>query len=661
MGSTRFPGKVLKEVLGKPLLGHLVERLLRARSLDDVVLAIPESPVNDPLAEIGLAFGAQIVRGSELDVLDRYAKAADFFPAEAYLRVTGDCPLVCPELVDQLVQDFWAESLEYARTGLSFPDGLDLEVFSKKLLIEASTFARENYEREHVTPFMQKKMDSRTKITEFARDLSQIRLTIDEPEDLEVVSSVLTHFGHNMFGFSEIENLVSASPELFEGNQSFARNEGSEISSGAKLWRRAKKIIPGGSMLFSKKAELFSNKKWPTYFSRAQGCKVWDLDNNSFLDVGYMGIGTNILGYGHPAVDEAVMGVIGSGNMTTLNAPEEVELAESLCGIHAWANMAKFTRSGGEACAVAIRIARAHSGKSGVAICGYHGWHDWYLSANIFEGNALDQHLIPGLGSAGIPPSLSGLVMPFRYNDLDGLEEILCRGDTGTVFMETQRNVEPAPGFLAGVRKLADKYGAVLVFDECTSGFRQVLGGMHLIYGVQPDMLILGKTLGNGYAINAVVGTGKVMASAEATFISSTFWTERIGPAAALASLSAMKSEDAPSRVHAIGLQVRAGWEDAATSAGLDIVISGLPALSTYIIEGYEPAEVKTYVVEKMIDRGYLSPPAFYASVSHTPEVVNSYLNELGSVFLELANIQPRDLARFLPHGVAQSGFRRMN
>jgi glutamate-1-semialdehyde 2,1-aminomutase len=662
LGSTRFPRKVLKESVGKPLIGHLIERLKRASHVGSVVVAIPTSPINDDLAEIVEQFGASVYRGSELDVLDRYVGAAQEYKAHAYLRITGDCPLVCPDLVDQVVDDFYAKDLDYACTGLTFPDGLDVEVFSRDLLIEAGLRARENFDREHVTPFMKHTVPAEKKfVLEHESDFSRLRLTIDEPEDFEVIDSVFGKFGTNDFGSKEIFSLITQEPSLFVGNQHLVRNEGSEISTGQKRWRRAQKSIPGGSMLFSKRADLYAPKTWPSYFSRAKGCQVWDLDNQPFLDVGYMGIGTNLLGYGAPAVDEAVTHAISQGNMSTLNAPEEVELAERLCEIHSWADMARFTRSGGEACAVAVRIARAATSKDGVAFCGYHGWHDWYLSSNINDTSSLDQHLLSGLSPDGVPRQLGGLSRAFRYNDLAGLEEILGEGNTGVVFMEVQRNETPTEGFLRGVKELCGKYGAVLVFDECTSGFREVLGGLHLARDVEPDIVILGKTLGNGYAVNAVVGRREVMSSAETTFISSTFWTERIGSVAALASLAELERTGAPHEAHEKGLDVREGWSEIAGSAGLRLRISGLPALSTYEVIGYKATEVKTFIIERMLSRGYLAPTAFYASLAHTAEILSTYLSNLGEVFVELANIDPSDLASQLHNGVARGSFGRLN
>jgi glutamate-1-semialdehyde 2,1-aminomutase len=304
--------------------------------------------------------------------------------------------------------------------------------------------------------------------------------------------------------------------------------------TGQKLWRKAKSVIPGGNMLLSKRAEMFLPEKWPAYFSKAKGCKVWDLDGNEYIDMSIMGIGTNILGYGHPEVDEAVIKTVQAGNMSTLNCPEEVYLAEKLIDMHPWADMVRFARSGGEANAIAIRIARAASGKDKVAICGYHGWHDWYLSANLGDDKNLDGHLLPGLDPAGVPRNLKGTVFPFCYNNFEELENLVNTQDIGVIKMEVSRNTGPENNFLHKVRKLATDKGIVLVFDECTSGFRQTFGGLHKLYGVEPDMAMFGKALGNGYAITATIGRREIMEAAQSTFISSTFWTERIGPTAAL-------------------------------------------------------------------------------------------------------------------------------
>ena len=434
-----------------------------------------------------------------------------------------------------------------------------------------------------------------------------------------------------------------------------------EVASGTELWQRAKGLIPGGSLLLSKRSEMYLPSGWPAYFDRTEGCAVWGLDGSRYLDLGFMGVGTNVLGYSHPAVDAAVRNVVDKGNLSTLNAPEEVYLAEELLALHPWADMVRYARSGGEACAIAVRIARAATGRDKVAFCGYHGWHDWYLAANLSDDDSLDGHLLPGLEPNGVPRALTGTSMPFRYNDLAGLADLLRDNpDIGVIYMEPQRSTPPQDGFLEGVRELATRHGVVLIFDECTSGFRRTLGGLHMHFGVEPDVATFGKTLGNGYAITAVIGREEVMQAAQSTFISSTFWTERIGPAAALAALEVMRAEDAPARVHQIGSNVQQRWQALAHATNLEITVGGLPALANFTIAGLDPIAVRTFITAQMLEAGYLAGVNLYASLAHTPEILDDYAAALEPVFASLATLDDETLAASLPDGPAQTGFRRL-
>jgi len=239
-------------------------------------------------------------------------------------------------------------------------------------------------------------------------------------------------------------------------------------SKGLQFYDGAKALIPSGTQLLSKRPEMFLPDRWPSYFSRAKGCYVWDLNGKKCIDMTIMGVGTNILGYGHAAVDASVRRAIRKGNMSTLSCPEEVNLAEKLIELHPWAEMVRFARSGGEANAIAIRIARTASGKEKVAVCGYHAWHDWYLSANLADDHNLDGHLLPGLEPKGVPRILRGTVFPIRYNQFEELEKLIKKENIGVVKMEVQRNELPQSGYLQRIRKLFTARGIVLIFDECT-------------------------------------------------------------------------------------------------------------------------------------------------------------------------------------------------
>ncbi|HEO64085.1 MAG TPA: aminotransferase class III-fold pyridoxal phosphate-dependent enzyme, partial [Candidatus Omnitrophica bacterium] len=325
--------------------------------------------------------------------------------------------------------------------------------------------------------------------------------------------------------------------------------------SGINLWDRAKKIIPGGNQLLSKRAEMFLPEQWPAYFKKAKGIYVWDLDGNKYIDMSIMGIGSCVLGYANDAVDAAVKIAIEQGTMCTLNCSEEVELAEKLIKLHPWAGMVRFGRAGGEACAIAVRIGRAFSGKDKIAFCGYHGWHDWYLSANLADSKNLDGQLLPGLSCAGVPRALKGTPMPFNYGKIDELREIIGKnkGEIGVIIMEVERHKKIDLKFLKEVRGIASDTGVVLIFDEVSSGFRVNVGGVHALYDIEPDIVVLGKALGNGYPISAVVGKKDVMQAAQDTFISSTFWTERIGFVAALETVKQFEKNNVISYVKDAG------------------------------------------------------------------------------------------------------------
>ncbi len=431
---------------------------------------------------------------------------------------------------------------------------------------------------------------------------------------------------------------------------------------GQDLWRKAKTVIAGGNSLLSKRPDMHLPKKWPCYFSKAKGCLVWDIDGNSYKDMGIMGIGTNILGYGNTAVDEAVIDAVRRGNMSTLNCSEEVELAEKLVNLHPWSDMAKFARSGGEANSIAIRIARAATGREKVAVCGYHGWHDWYLATGLQNISGLEEHLIKGLEPNGVPQSLKGSSIPFSYNKLEQLKDIVRQHDLAAVKMEVQRSTPPIIGFLEGVRELCNKNGIVLIFDECTSGFRECLGGIHLKYKVDPDIAIFGKALGNGYAISSVIGKENVMDYAQNTFISSTFWTERIGPTAALKTLEEMEKEKSWEKITEKGKFITKRWIDLANQLDISIKTNGLPAITSFGFNSNYELEYKTLITQEMLKKGFLASNLLFVSTAHTNGVINEYFDKLYDVFKLIKNCQTKkSVLQSLEGPVCHSGFKRLN
>jgi glutamate-1-semialdehyde 2,1-aminomutase len=665
MGSTRFPGKVMRPINGVPMIELLLRRLAKAKRIDRIILATSDDPRNQPLADHVRSLGYEVFQGSENDVLDRFYQAAKPHQPEAVVRITGDCPLIDPDLVDLVIAAHKEQGVDYLSNTWprSYPDGLDTEVFSFRALEQAARQATKPAEREHVTPFIRESGLFKTGNVAYEEDPSMERWTVDEAADFEVIAAVFNYFHpRNDFSWQEVLALRQARPALFQANQHLVRNKGATLGAGQKLWKRAKRVIPGGNMLLSKRPEMFLPEQWPAYFSKAKGCRVWDLDGREYIDMSIMGVGTNILGYGHPEVDEAVHQTIAAGNMSTLNCPEEVYLAEKLIALHPWADMARFARSGGEANAIAIRIARAASGRDKVAICGYHGWHDWYLAANLGDEQNLAGHLLPGLEPKGVPQVLRGSVLPFSYNNFPELEMLVRDHDIGVIKMEVSRNVGPENGFLEKVRQLATDKGIVLIFDECTSGFRQTFGGLHKLYGVEPDMAMFGKALGNGYAITAAIGKRAVMEAAQSTFISSTFWTERIGPSAALKTLEVMERIKSWEHITQTGREITAKWKALAGKHGLSITTNGLPALTGFSFNSPNAPAYKTLITQEMLAKGYLAGTSVYVCTEHTPDVVAQFFQALDPVFALIKECEEgRDVMNLLKGPVCHAGFKRLN
>jgi glutamate-1-semialdehyde 2,1-aminomutase len=432
---------------------------------------------------------------------------------------------------------------------------------------------------------------------------------------------------------------------------------------GPALYAHAKTRIPGGTSLLSKRPEMFLPDRWPSYYASAKGVEVTDLDGATYVDMTIMGMGACVLGYADPEVDAAVRRTIDAGVASSLNAPEEVELADLLCELHPWADKVRYARGGGEILSIAIRIARAFTRRDKIAFSGYHGWTDWYLSANLGESDALDGHLLPGLDPAGVPRSLRETALPFHYNRIDELEAIVAAnpGQIAAIVMEPARDEPPQPGYLEAVRQIASDVGAVLVFDEVTSGFRMTTGGIHLTMGVEPDLATFAKGIANGYAMAALIGRGDIMDAAQSTFISSTNWTERIGPTAALATIRKFRRDRVSEHLIRVGTAVVEAWKSAAAAAHLKVHTSKIPALNHFRIEHAQERAMQTLFSQLMLDRGFLASSNFRPSYAHQPAHLERYAVACKEIFAHLAASAERgDLEAQLKQPLQMRGFHRL-
>ena len=432
-----------------------------------------------------------------------------------------------------------------------------------------------------------------------------------------------------------------------------------------KFQKHAKQVIPGMTQLLSKRPDMFAPGVWPGYYSKARGVEVWDLDGNHFIDMSIAGIGANVLGYADPDVNQAVKDAIENGTSCSLNCPEEVELADLFCELHPWAEMVRFTRAGGEAMTLAVRIARAFTVRDKLAFCGYHGWHDWYLAANLNNGSELDNHLITGLEPNGVPKGLANTAFPFRYNKIEELKAIVEQhgSELAAIVMEPIRNQQPIYGFFEEIQLIAKDIGAILIIDEISAGFRTNPGGAHLNFDIVPDIAVFSKGIGNGFPIAAIIGKAAVMQAAQSTFISSTMWTERVGPVAALATIKKFIAEDVHKHLIEIGAAVQNGWENIAQKHLVKLKISsGVAPLAHFTFDYPNGLEIKSLFVQMMLERGFLASNLFYASYAHSLNHVKAYLEAFDEVMAILSElIQVDGIVEKMEGKPATKGFKRLS
>ena len=667
--SSRFPNKIIEKIDNKTLINILIDRLKSSSLIDNIVLAIPNNKENEILKKF-VKKGVKIFKGKEDDVLDRYYKAAKKYKADIIIRICGDCPLIDPGVVDKITSYYLNNDFDYVSNTIkpTYPDGLDVEVFNFETLKKIWKEAKSKQDREHVTRFMLKKSKFKKKNSFYKNDLSNLRLTIDEKIDLAQVKKIYNKLKKTkIFGINEIDALYKKDPGIFDLNKNIKRNEGSVISTGQKLWKRAINIIPGGNMLLSKRPEMYLPNKWPSYYSKAKGCHVWDMDNIKYTDLSLMSVGTNILGYANTKIDNSVIKTIKKSNMSSFNCPEEIFLTEKLLNMHPHFDMARYARTGGEANSIAVRIARAASGKDKVAICGYHGWHDWYLSANHNNLNEkkgiLKDHLLPGLSTSGVPKNLKNTTFPFMFNDFKALEKICSNNNIGVIKMEIFRNIPPKNDFLNKVRNLANKKKIVLIFDECTSGFRETFGGLHLKYNVKPDICILGKALGNGFPITTILGKKEIMENAQNTFISSTFWTERSGYAAAIKTLEIMEKIKSWKIISKQGNKIKEAVRKISKKNNLNTKITGLSSCPSFMINSKYWIKYKTFITQELLKKRILGANTTYVSISHNNKILKRYFESLDQIFYKLKECEKGNLEidKILKSEVCHTGFKRLN
>lgn len=645
MSSSRLPGKVLAPVGRSAMIDRMLSQVEGAASIDEIVVATSDDPSDDELAAHLEARGKHVYRGDLADVLLRYAGAAEEYGADVVVRLTGDCPLHTPDTIDDVVNGFLSADVDYASNLEPYtrPDGLDVEVFSREIMLRAVRETSAGPDREHVTPFLRRDAGVRRLhyIHSTGPAAPTARWTVDDRADLDFVREVWKKLDIEGPAPHLYETIMTATLSVAPTNASAVSNFGYyksiyEHVTGEKAaplcldqseaWlRRSEEATPGGAQTYSKSWRLHIRGVSPMFLERGKGARVWDVDGNEYVDL-VQGLLPNILGYAHPDVDRAAYECAQRGHSFSLAHPIEVQLAERLKRIIPCAEMVRFAKNGSDATSGAVRAARAFTKRDRVAICGYHGWHDWYIGTTS--------------RSAGVPRAVQELSHTFPYNDLDALERLLAShpGEFAAVILEAFNHVWPAEGFLEGVKELAHRHGAVLIFDEICSGFHFGLGGAQKLFGVTPDLATFGKAMGNGYPISCVVGRRDIMEIFNDIFMSFTFAGDVSAMAAANAVLDHLESGDAYTRMEATSTAMFDGARVLADLSGLGsrFVIHGhrnWPFLRFLDDSGSDDPVLRALWIQEVTRRGVLIISTHNVSASLNRNDVEHVLNAYAAAF----------------------------
>jgi glutamate-1-semialdehyde 2,1-aminomutase len=662
--SKRLPGKVLLPLSkGLSSIEIIKKRLLKSKILKNIVVAIPDNKINIELENFLVKKKISYFKGSNLNVLKRYYDCAKKNKSRIIVRITADCPCVDFRIIEKSLKLLKEKKFDYVSNTIipTYPDGLDVEAFTFKTLKKCFYKAKDKYDLEHVTPYIKRNNNFLKKNILNNKNYSKYRVTLDYYEDFIKIKKIFEKFDNKIFfTYNKLQKLLNKQRDMFI-SKNIIRNEGSSMSENSKLWKRTKEKILGGTMLFSKRPQNFLPEKWPPFYSKAKKCYIWDLQKKKYLDVSLMGIGTNILGYSNKLIDDKVIKAIKSSNMSTLNCFEFTELTEKLLDMHPWFGKAKFAKTGSEANSIALRIARCSAKSQNVAVCGYHGWQDWYLAANIMNNKNLNNHLMTNISSDGVNKSLKKNIFSFNYNDYESFLDIVKKNEIGTVFMEVSRNFKPKNRFLEKIRSYTKKKNIILIYDECSSGFREDYGGLHKKYNVKPDLAVFGKALGNGYPITVVLGDSELMNNAENSFISSTFWTDKIGAVAAIATLDIMEKLKSWKIISLQGNKIKNKWREFSIKYNLEINIFGLDAMPSFTFKSNRDLEYRTLIAQEMLKKNILATNTVYLSIFHDDKILKKYFNVLENIFYNISRIENNIENIKLETPIIQPGFNRIN
>ena len=662
MGSTRLKGKSLHDICGDPLLLKVIKQVKKSNLISDLIVVTTTLKEDEPIIDLCKKNNLKFFRGSKNNVLERYFKAAEITKGEIIVRITGDCPLIAPDTIDEVIEGFLQSNCSYVSNTNPYTrsEGQDVEVFSYETLKFAAQNASEVIDLEHVTLYMKKdRLLPKKNINHNFYKFSDLKLSVDYIEDLNFVRKVWVNLEKTFtkkeyYTYKEIimalhqTDREGKTPIINDGLYlsilKSCKNQETKplvLSKSIKLLEESNKFIPGGAQTYSKSWRPHIKGVSPIFLKAGKGSIVHDVDNNEFVDL-IQGLLPNILGYANEDVNKAVSEVASKGHSFSLPHELEILLAKKLCQIIPCAEKVRFGKNGSDATAGAVRVARAFTARENVAVCGYHGWQDWFIGSTSRK--------------AGVPKSTIDLVHSFKYNDLSDLEKVLSsrKDQFAAVILEPVNFFWPNDDYLRKVKEITHKHGALLIFDEICSGFHFGIGGAQKLFGVEPDLATFGKAMGNGWPISCIVGRSDVMQVFEDAFFSFTFAGDIASIAAALKVIEILEDGQAYENMRIAGKTICDGAKVMAEASGLANIfkLDGHHNWSVFDFldtNGQTDHATKTLWIQELTRNGILILTTINISASMDQYCINKVLKAFAKGFNKIKkcreeNINPIDL-----------------
>lgn len=687
--ASEIPYKIVKPLTkDKTMIEHVIERCSKSKLINQLLVSTTVNYSDEKLINViktnPTYTKITVHRGSETNIVDRIYQTALMTRADVIVRVKANRPFIDPDVIDTVLEYFLKHKYDYIylSNDKSFPYGFDFDIYTTQTLQRIHNFADDAKDLKQVNSYifnnpnlfhfykynLENPNDLNFNKSQYPNiNFGQLKLSVENLDDWEYVKRLFTTVYSNKqdFRMKHVLGFLNKYPNLIERKTTTKKisNKTLYYGKGQKLIMHAKRVIPLGVQDLAKLPDTKIPDLHPSYYTRASNIQITTLNGYKLLDFSTMASGNCILGYSDPDVDAAVHDSVERGNLTSLNNPHEVKLAEMLVDLHPWSSFAKFTKSESNALSIAVKIARHYTNKNKIMIIGNSSWHDNFMAANLqpieMEVTGDIYYKYADMSTKGVLPETFDSAI--HINKYDDIAKTIKKEHSriGAILIEPATDRPIPPLIFETIKTMTKQYNIVIIMNETRFGFRANSGGLHLLYDIEPDLAVFGSSISNGFGISAIIGRRKLMKYAENIYASETIWCDDIGIHAAIETINKHVEKDVGKHIRCIGRYFQGKLNRLGIKHNIPIKINGLPSLTQFDFDfpltsdnGYKKYTeygdggpyifgninnlLRTLYIQMMLEKAILADTFFYPSYAHTFKHVDYYLKNIDSVFKEI-------------------------